>query len=195
MFTGIVEEVGEVIAIEDHGTNRDLLIKASFTPELKIDQSIAHNGVCLTVIAIEGGSYRVTAVKETLDRTNLGDLKPGDPINLERCLKIGDRLDGHMVQGHVDTVTDLIGIKDEKGSWRFTFGLPEEKEMLVQKGSICINGVSLTIADLDEDRFSVAIIPYTFDHTTFGALRIGARVNLEFDVLGKYVARMLALRK
>lgn len=194
MFTGIVEEVGSVVGIEDQGTNRDLSINASFTSELKIDQSIAHNGVCLTVIGIEDDSYRVTAVKETLDRSQLGDLRVGGEVNLERCLRLGDRLDGHMVQGHVDGVTDLIGIRDEKGSWRFTFRMPEEKHLLITKGSICINGVSLTIADLDEERFSVAIIPYTYENTTFRTLRVGSRVNLEFDVLGKYVERMLARR-
>lgn len=195
MFTGIVEETGRVISVEERGSNRDLLIAARMSAELKIDQSVSHNGVCLTVVAIENEAHRVTAVKETLDRSNLGDLRSGDPINLERCLRVGDRLDGHMVQGHVDTVTECTGIKDEKGSWRFTFRMPKEKELLVPKGSICINGVSLTIADIDRDRFSVAIIPYTYENTVFRSMRVGSRVNIEYDILGKYVQRMLAFRE
>ena len=141
-----------------------------------------------------GDRYRVTAVEETLRRSNLGDLKPGDPVNLERCLRLGDRLDGHMVQGHVDTVTACLSVEDRDGSWCFTFALPEQKHLLVEKGSICLNGVSLTIARLTDRDFSVAIIPYTFEHTTFSTLRAGQRVNVEFDVLGKYVERMMAGR-
>ncbi len=199
MFTGIVEEVGEVLSIEDSGTNRSFTIGARMTPELRIDQSVSHNGVCLTVVDLITNpvlfattGYRVTAVKETLERSNLGDLKLGDGVNLERSLRIGDRLDGHMVQGHVDRVVECIGVKDEEGSWEFTFALPAEKHLLVQKGSICLNGVSLTIASLDTTAFSVAIIPYTFEHTTFRSMRAGDSVNVEFDVLGKYVERMLA---
>ena len=197
MFTGIIEQLGRVVAVEDHGTNRDLTISAAMTPELRVDQSVAHNGVCLTVVEVnpdqqaEGGSYRVTAILETLQRSNLGALKPGDPVNLERCLRIGDRLDGHMVQGHVDTVTECLSVEEVDGSWTYTFRLPQPAELLVHKGSICINGVSLTIAQLDEDRFGVAIIPYTHAHTTFHALRTGDTVNIEFDVLGKYVQRMM----
>lgn len=191
MFTGIIEEVGEVLATHDQGTNRDLVIRARMTPELRIDQSVAHNGVCLTVVGIDGGTYRVTAVKETLERSNLGDLRGGDGVNLERSLRIGDRLDGHMVQGHVDTVTECLQVDDLGGSWRYVFRLPEQKHLLVHKGSICLNGVSLTIAELRDDRFAVAIIPYTFAHTTFRTLQAGHRVNVEFDVLGKYVERML----
>jgi len=198
MFTGIIEQLGRVVAVEDHGTNRDLTISAAMTPELRVDQSVAHNGVCLTVVEVnpdqqvESGSYRVTAILETLQRSNLGALKPGDPVNLERCLRIGDRLDGHMVQGHVDTVTECLSVEEVDGSWTYTFRLPQPAELLVHKGSICINGVSLTIAQLDEDRFGVAIIPYTHAHTTFHALRAGDTVNIEFDVLGKYVQRMMA---
>ena len=197
MFTGIVEEVAEVVERHDSGTNRDLIIRASMTPQLKVDQSVSHNGVCLTVVSVSTGldvttgTYRVTAVKETLERSNLGDLKPGDGVNLERSLRIGDRLDGHMVQGHVDTVTQCLSVKDVGGSWRYTFRVPDQKHLLVHKGSICLNGVSLTIAELEAAHFAVAIIPYTYEHTTFRALTPGHRVNVEFDVLGKYVERML----
>lgn len=193
MFTGIVEEVGEVVAVADEGTNRTLVIRARMAPELKVDQSVAHDGVCLTVVKLTGDAYTVTAVKETMDRTNLGALAPGSSVNLERCLRIGDRLDGHMVQGHVDTTVRCAGVEDLNGSWTYTFDLPEEAHLIVQKGSVCINGVSLTVAGLDEHVFSVAIIPYTYEHTTFHTLQAGDRVNIEFDVLGKYVARMLAL--
>ncbi len=198
MFTGIIEQLGSVVGVEDHGTNRDLVILAAMTPELRVDQSVAHNGVCLTVVEVtpdqqmQGGTYRVTAVLETLQRSNLGTLKPGDPVNLERCLRVGDRLDGHMVQGHVDTVTECLDVTELDGSWTYSFRLPQPAELLVHKGSICINGVSLTIAQLDDERFGVAIIPYTHAHTTFHALRAGDRVNIEFDVLGKYVQRMMA---
>lgn len=194
MFTGIVEETGEVADVRGTGANREVIVRAGITGELRIDQSVSHNGVCLTVVELMGDRYRVTAVEETLHRTNLGDLKPGDPVNLERCLRLGDRLDGHMVQGHVDTVTACLSVEDRDGSWCFTFALPEQKHLLVEKGSICLNGVSLTIARLTDRDFSVAIIPYTFEHTTFSTLRAGQRVNVEFDVLGKYVERMMAGR-
>lgn len=194
MFTGIVEEVGEVLDVETTGTNKDIVIKARIAPELRVDQSVSHNGVCLTVVELNGDRYRVTAVQETLQRSNLSALRAGDPVNLERCLRIGDRLDGHMVQGHVDTVAECIAVEERGGSWWFSFSLPEQKELLVEKGSVCLNGVSLTIAALDERSFSVAVIPYTHAHTTFRALAVGGRVNVEFDVLGKYVARMLGER-
>ena len=195
MFTGIVEEVGEVVAVRPEGGNVHLDVRARMTPELRVDQSVSHNGVCLTVVALEGDTYTVTAVQETLQRSNLSDLKPGDGVDLERSLKLGDRLDGHMVQGHVDTVTECLDVQEEDGSWRFTFRLSaEHKHLVVPKGSICLNGVSLTVAGLEADRFSVAIIPYTYDHTVFRSLRPGHRVNVEFDVLGKYVERMLAGR-
>lgn len=193
MFTGIVEEVGEVVAVSDRGTNRTFSIRARMTPELRIDQSISHNGVCLTVVAITDDRYDVVAVKETMDRSDLGSLEVGSGVNLERCLRLGDRLDGHMVQGHVDGTVVCKAAADEGGSWRFTFELPAEKHLLVQKGSVCLNGVSLTVAALDDRSFSVVIIPYTYEHTTFAAMRTGDRVNVEFDVLGKYVERMLAL--
>lgn len=199
MFTGIVEEVGRVRSVRDQGTNRELLIEARFAGELRIDQSVSHNGVCLTVVELFSNlgllsttGFRVTAVKETLDRSNLGTLCAGDEVNLERCLRIGDRLDGHMVQGHVDTTVRCIGVQELGGSWAFTFELPEQRQLLVHKGSVCINGVSLTVAQLDDRSFGVAIIPYTYEHTTFHRLKTGDRVNIEFDVLGKYVERMLA---
>lgn len=194
MFTGIVEEVAEVLAVRTHGSNRDLVLRARMAPELKVDQSVSHNGVCLTVVALHGDSYTVTAVEETLQRSNLGSLKPGDRVNLERSLRLGDRLDGHMVQGHVDTQVQCIGVFDRDGSWTYVLGLPEQADLLVPKGSVCLNGVSLTIAALDAQTFSVAIIPYTHAHTTFHRLQPGDLVNVEYDVLGKYVQRMLAGR-
>ena len=194
MFTGIVEEVARVVDVRANGANRDLIISARMTSELRIDQSVSHNGVCLTVVELMGDRYRVTAVEETLQRSNLGELVPGEGVNLERSLRIGDRLDGHMVQGHVDTVTRCINIEDRDGSWWFTFELPTEKHLLVEKGSICLNGTSLTIAALAHTSFSVAVVPYTFEHTTFGAMRAGHHVNVEYDVLGKYVERMLTTR-
>lgn len=194
MFTGIVEEMGVVVAMRDHGTNRTFSIKARMTPELKVDQSVSHNGVCLTVVAIDGNTFDVTAVKETLYRSDLGNLNVGDRVNLERSLRIGDRLDGHMVQGHVDTVVECVAVAEVGGSWSFQFALPMQRHLIVQKGSICLNGVSLTIAELTDTTFGVAIIPYTFEHTGFGTLKAGQRVNVEFDVLGKYVERMLATR-
>lgn len=200
MFTGIVEQVGTVVEVRKAGANTDLVIQAPMAPELRIDQSVAHNGVCLTVVEVSAALdpaaawYRVTAVEETLQRSNIGALKPGDGVNLERSLRIGDRLDGHMVQGHVDTLVKCTGVEERDGSGWFTFALPERSELLVEKGSICLNGVSLTIAALDGSSFSVAVIPYTYAHTTFRSLMPGDQVNVELDVLGKYVARMLAGR-
>ena len=194
MFTGIVEGTGEVTGLSRAGSNLELVVRANITGELRIDQSVSHNGVCLTVVELMGDRYRVTAVEETLQRSNLGDLKPGDPVNLERCLRLGDRLDGHMVQGHVDAVTTCTAVEDRDGSWWFSFALPEQKHLLVEKGSVCLNGVSLTIAQLTDRDFSAAIIPYTFAHTNFHALRPGHRLNVEFDVLGKYVERIMHLR-
>ncbi len=190
MFTGIIEQLGTVNGLRREGTNLHLTIRAAMAPELRVDQSVSHNGVCLTVVSIDTDTHVVTAVHETLDHTNLGALRVGDAVNLERCLRAGDRLDGHMVQGHVDTVTECLSVEDMDGSWAYTFRLPEEAHLLVQKGSICLNGVSLTVASLTADTFSVAIIPYTYAHTTFQHLRAGHGVNVEFDVLGKYVARL-----
>lgn len=194
MFTGIVEEVGTIIEVRTAGSNRDLIVQARMANELRIDQSVAHNGVCLTVVELLGDRYRVTAVEETLRRSNLGELRAGDGVDLERSMRLGDRLDGHLVQGHVDTTIRCTGADERDGSWWFSFSLPSERHLLVEKGSICLNGVSLTIADLRDDAFSVAIIPYTFAHTTFKELRPGRSVNVEFDVVGKYIERMAAAR-
>lgn len=194
MFTGIVEEVAEVLEVKKNGSNTDFVLRAQMAPELRVDQSVAHNGVCLTVVEVQGQNYRVTAVEETLQRSNLGALKPGDRVNLERSLRVGDRLDGHMVQGHVDTVVACMKVEERNGSWLFTFALPEQEKMLVEKGSICLNGVSLTIAAVDAKGFTVAVIPYTYAHTTFRSLAVGAKVNVEYDVVGKYVARMMGKR-
>ncbi len=177
--------------VRAHGTNRDLVIRARITPELRIDQSVSHNGVCLTVVEVTGDRFRVTAVEETLKRSNLGILKAGDPINLERSLRMGDRLDGHLVQGHVDTTVECLGVEERGGSWCAAFRLPDDKDLIVEKGSICLDGVSLTIAALEHDRFSVAVIPHTHAHTTFRTMKAGDRVNVEFDLLGKYARRML----
>ncbi len=192
MFTGIIEQEGVVVSVLEEGTSRTIRIQAAMASELKVDQSVSHNGVCLTVVNVEHDQYDVTVVDETLQRSNLGTLEPGTHVNLERSLRIGDRLDGHMVQGHVDTTTQCLSVTDLDGSWSFVFELPEQKHLLVHKGSVCINGVSLTIAVLDEWSFGVAVIPYTYEHTTFRDLEAGDRVNIEFDVLGKYVERILA---
>ena len=194
MFTGIVEQVGTVVEVTSLGANRDLVLEAPMASELRIDQSVSHNGVCLTVVGCSGSRYRVTAVEETLQRSNIGELKPGDGVNLERSLRLGDRLDGHLVQGHVDATLSCLAVDQRQGSWWFTFSLPKERELLVPKGSICLDGVCLTIAAIDERTFSVAVIPYTHAHTTFCTFAPGRRVNVEFDVLGKYVQRALAAR-
>ncbi len=196
MFTGIVEEVGRVVAVRPEGGNLHLDIAARMAPELRVDQSVAHNGVCLTVVALADDRYRVTVVRETLERSNMGALRPGDGVDLERSLRMGDRLDGHLVQGHVDAVTRCRDVREEGGSWRFAFTLEDaHRALVVEKGSVCLNGVSLTVARLHEGRFEVAVIPYTYHHTVFHTLRPGDAVNVEFDVLGKYVARMMADRK
>jgi riboflavin synthase len=194
MFTGIVEEVGKVVEVASSGANKDFVVEAQMATELRIDQSVAHNGVCLTVVELTGNRYRVTAVEETLQRSNLGTLRAGDAVNLERSLRVGDRLDGHLVQGHVDATVECLGVEERKGSWWFTFALPPEPGLIVMKGSVCLSGVSLTVAALAERSFSVAVIPYTYRHTNFRTLDAGGMVNVEFDVLGKYVARMLTAR-
>ena len=193
MFTGIIEELGTVKKIERNKGNIHLTIDAPFTPELKIDQSIAHNGVCLTVISIKNNEYIVIAIKETLEKTNLGNLIPGDKINLERCMKIGDRLDGHIVQGHVDTTAICNKIETTEGSWIFSFEYTKKSisEMTVEKGSITVNGTSLTVVNSKDSKFSACIIPYTFENTSFKYLKKGDQVNIEFDIIGKYVARMM----
>ncbi|MFN3343419.1 MAG: riboflavin synthase [Flavobacteriales bacterium] len=191
MFTGIIEAIGTVQSTETKNSNVHFRIKAPFTSELKVDQSVAHNGVCLTVVAIEGEEYVVTAIEETLQKTNLGSLSKGSKINLERCMKLGDRLDGHLVQGHVDQTAICDSISDENGSWKFGFRYDEKENVTVSKGSICINGVSLTVVDSRPGYFSVAIIPYTYEHTNFSRLKKGDTVNLEFDIVGKYIARLM----
>jgi riboflavin synthase len=199
MFSGIIEEFATVVAISKDRENIDFTLTCSFVGELKIDQSVAHNGVCLTVVAIEGQNYVVTAMKETLDRTNLGLLKVGDKVNVERSMLMNGRLDGHIVQGHVDQTARCIAIDDAHGSTYFTFEYPENREMArkgyftVDKGSVTVNGVSLTVCNPTASTFQVAIIPYTFEHTNFCDIRIGTVVNLEFDILGKYIARLQQL--
>jgi riboflavin synthase len=194
MFTGIIEEVARVDAITEEGGNTRLRIQAKMTPELQIDQSVAHNGVCLTVVAIDGQSYEVQAVQETLDRSNLGNLVSGDAVNLERCTQIGDRLDGHIVQGHVDCTGQLDAIEALEGSTKYWIRYSQPEHVTVEKGSITINGVSLTVVDSEDDRFSVVIIPFTQDHTNFHTLKVSDQVNLEFDIIGKYVSRLMARR-
>lgn len=192
MFSGIVEAFGTVTALCSDQGNLHISVHSPFTHELKIDQSIAHNGVCLTVVEIRDDVYTVTAIAETLSKTNIGNLKEGDKINLERCVKVGERLDGHIVQGHVDQAGLCADVKEENGSWLFTFEYdPSAGSVTVEKGSICVNGVSLTVVNSKESSFSVAIIPYTYEHTNFHAIKKGDKVNLEFDILGKYIARLM----
>lgn len=190
MFTGIIEQLGVVSAIQYEGTNVHFTIDAAFTHELKIDQSVAHNGCCLTVIDIQGSTYTVTAIYETLQKTNLGSWNVGTKVNLERCMLMNGRLDGHIVQGHVDTTAVCAAIEDQEGSWKFTFSYSAD-QVIVEKGSITVNGTSLTVVDSLPNEFSVCIIPYTYEHTNFHTLRTGDSVNLEFDIIGKYVARLL----
>lgn len=195
MFTGIIEQLGEVVSLEQEAENLHIEVKAAMAPELKIDQSVAHNGVCLTVVELSPDSYTVTAILETLRKSNLGKLEVGSVLNLERCMQMGGRLDGHIVQGHVDTTATLKAFSDEDGSWIYTFSFdPKHAGMVVEKGSITINGVSLTLVNVKNDEFSVAIIPYTHEHTNFHTFRVGDEVNIEFDVIGKYVARMMETR-
>ncbi|MCX2678983.1 riboflavin synthase [Galbibacter sp. EGI 63066] len=194
MFTGIIEELAQVTHITKDKENLNITIKSNITGELKIDQSVSHNGVCLTVVDINDDQYTVTAIKETLDKTAIGTLKIGDHINLERAMKLGDRLDGHIVQGHVDQTGICKDIKEEDGSWRFTFEYdPSINNVTIEKGSITIDGTSLTVVDSGKNYFSVAIIPYTYKHTRFKDYQIGTEVNLEFDVIGKYVSRLMKI--
>jgi riboflavin synthase len=198
MFTGIVEAIGIIKNLKKESANLRLTIHSLFTSELKIDQSISHNGVCLTVVEIRGEQYDVIAIDETLSKTNLGKLKVGDKINLERSMKLGDRLDGHLVQGHVDCVAVCKSIVEQNGSWLLYFNIQHStfniQHLIIPKGSICINGVSLTVVDAQSQIFSVAIIPYTFENTNFNSLKVGDEVNIEFDVIGKYVERILDVR-
>ena len=196
MFTGIIETLGIIKDIEKEGDNLHITVSSSITNELKIDQSVAHNGVCLTVVAINNDEYIVTAIKETILKTNLSEWKAGDFVNLERAMKLGDRLDGHIVQGHVDQTGECISIEEANGSWYFTFKYDRKlSNITIEKGSITINGVSLTVLNSKEHQFSVAIIPYTYEHTNFNSFSVGTNINLEFDVVGKYVARLNSLHK
>lgn len=196
MFSGIVEEFATIVAIKKDRENVDFTLKCSFVDELKIDQSVAHNGVCLTVVKIENGSYVVTAMKETLDKSNLGDLKVGDKVNVERSMMMNGRLDGHIVQGHVDQTAVCTAKEDQQGSYTFTFQYEYDKEMArrgyitVDKGSVTVNGVSLTVCNPTDNSFQVNIIPYTYDNTNFHAIEVGTKVNIEFDIIGKYIARI-----
>jgi riboflavin synthase len=195
MFTGIIETLGTIQDLEKDNDNLHITVASSITSELKIDQSVAHNGVCLTVVALNGNQYTVTAIRETLEKTNLGDWKVGAIVNLERAMKLGDRLDGHIVQGHVDQTGTCIDIKEANGSWYYTFEYdPELNNLTIEKGSITVNGVSLTVVNSKKNEFSVAIIPYTYEHTNFKTFKIGAKINLEFDVIGKYVSKLYTIR-
>lgn len=196
MFTGIIESLGRVKQLEKDGGNLHITVESSLSGELKIDQSVAHNGVCLTVVEINEDTYRVTAIDETLEKTNLSQLKSGDMVNLERAMIMGARLDGHLVQGHVDQTAICTGIEEKDGSWFFTFTYdPKSGNVTIEKGSVTIDGVSLTVVNSGASEFSVAIIPYTYEHTRFNSYRVGSEVNLEFDVIGKYVSRYMELRK
>lgn len=194
MFTGIIETLGTIVSLEQEGENIHVSVKSSITNELKIDQSVAHNGICLTVVAIENDVYTVTAIKETIEKTNLGAWKVGNVVNLERAMKLGDRLDGHIVQGHVDQIGTCVNIEEANGSWYFTFNYDASlNNITIEKGSITVNGTSLTVVNSKKNEFSVAIIPYTYEHTNFHSFQIGTKINLEFDVIGKYVARLHGL--
>ena len=201
MFSGIVEEYAEVVKVEKEQENLHLSLKCAFVDELKIDQSVSHNGVCLTVVSIQDGTYTVTAMKETIERSNIGLLKVGDKVNVERSMMMNGRLVGHIVQGHVDQTARCVAIDDAEGSWYFTFKYDFNPEMAkrgyftVDKGSVTVNGVSLTVCNPTEDSFQVAIIPYTYEHTNFHTLKVGSVVNLEFDIIGKYLSRMMQLVK
>ena len=190
MFTGIVECIAQVKQVKKEGSNLRLQLQSPITSELKVDQSISHNGVCLTVERIHKDSYEVVAVEETLLKSNLGQLKLKDAVNLERCLKLNHRLDGHLVQGHVDTTAQVHSIKKRNGSWVFSFVLDQKSPLIVEKGSICVNGVSLTAFDVKDTSFQLTIIPYTYEHTNFKTLKEGSLVNIEFDLIGKYIQRL-----
>ena len=190
MFTGIIEQMGEVVALVKEQDNLHISVKADFTHELKIDQSVAHNGICLTVVAIDKDVYTVTAIKETLDKTNLAKLEKGHKVNLERCMKLGDRLDGHIVQGHVDQTAVCSKIGQENGWHTYTFEHLSSDHFTVEKGSVCVNGASLTVVNSQANSFSVAIIPYTYEHTNFHSFKEGDLVNIEFDILAKYITKM-----
>ena len=196
MFTGIIETLGIIKNMETQQDNMNVTVSSSLTHELKIDQSLAHNGICLTVIDINDKEYTVTAISETIAKTNLAEWRIGDEINLERAMKLGDRLDGHIVQGHVDQKGNCTSFEETNGSWYFTFEYdPSLNNITIEKGSITVNGVSLTVVNSNENKFSVAIIPYTFEHTNFKNIKVGTVVNLEFDVIGKYITRLHSFKK
>ncbi|MFZ4544480.1 MAG: riboflavin synthase [Saprospiraceae bacterium] len=196
MFTGIIETLGKIEKIEAEGSNLHFTVATSLSQQLQVDQSVAHNGVCLTVVEVNGEHYKVTAIEETLQRSNIGNLRVGDYVNLERAMQMGARLDGHMVQGHVDGMGTCLEVTDLNGSWLYRFEyVPGPEHILVDKGSICVNGTSLTVINPHDNIFEVAIIPYTFEHTVFQYLKAGDKVNLEFDIIGKYIAKYAALYK
>ena len=200
MFSGIVEEYAEVVRVVKEQENLHLTLKCSFVDELKIDQSVSHNGVCLTVVRIEDGTYTVTAMKGTIERSNIGLLKAGDKVNVERSMMMNGRLDGHIVQGHVDQTARCVAVEDAEGSYYYTFSYEFNPEMArrgyltVDKGSVTVNGVSLTVCNPTDNSFQVAIIPYTYEHTNFHAIRVGSTVNIEFDIIGKYISRIAAFK-
>lgn len=190
MFTGIIENLAKIVDIKNSKSNLEITLSSSLASELKIDQSVAHNGICLTVVSIENDFFKVTAIEETINKTTINKWQKGDLINLERAMKIGDRLDGHMIQGHVDQIGECIKSEIKDGSWEYTIEYKKSENITVEKGSIAINGVSLTVIDSMPNSFKVAIIPYTFEHTNFHSLKKGSLVNLEFDILGKYLSKM-----
>lgn len=193
MFTGIIETLAKVVAVEREGTNLHLTLESDLTNELKIDQSLAHNGVCLTVVNIDGSKYTVTAIEETLIKSAIGELEVGSVVNLERAMQLGARLDGHIVQGHVDTTATCTEVVNKDGSWIFSFEYPSNPEYItIEKGSITVDGTSLTVVNSKDNSFSVAIIPYTYEHTRFNSYKVGTKVNLEFDLVGKYIAKLHA---
>lgn len=192
MFTGIVETVAQISKLEKTQGNLNITLKSKLAREFKVDQSVSHNGICLTVVDVSEQQYVVTAIQETIEKSSIGSWKTGDSINLERAMKIGDRLDGHMIQGHVDQIGQCTEILEKNGSWMFTIEHDSSANVTVEKGSIAVNGISLTVVNSNENHFSVAIIPYTYNHTNFNNLNVGDNVNLEFDILGKYIAKMLS---
>jgi riboflavin synthase len=195
MFTGIIEASGEVIATSMEGTNMDITIRSSLAAELKVDQSISHNGVCLTVTQVTHDTYNITAVAETLQKSNIGLLAPGDKVNLERAMVFNGRIDGHLVQGHVDSVGECISCTPQNGSWEYRFRYPAQfAALIVEKGSICLNGISLTVYNVTDTEFTIAVIPYTYEFTNISSVQAGTAINLEFDILGKYVARQLSVK-
>ena len=188
MFTGIIESIGKIVSIDNTGTNRTFWIESPISPELSVDQSLSHDGVCLTVEEVRDNRHRVTAIHETLGKSAIGYWRPGNLVNLERCLRINSRLDGHLVQGHVDTTGTCLERRQLDGSWQFRFEFPKKfNDLVIEKGSICLNGISLTIFNVKKAKFDIAVIPYTFEHTSIQKINVGAKVNLEFDIIGKYV--------